>query len=341
MPHTKLKIIKVPREPIPDIKPSFPKLDNLHLELLENKVKLKKGLPLIPIKRRPMVEPSTVSVVDPIADAVKAIPKPIPSNNNSTDSDLPDSFTLPKNKSSRQMNIPLVQEDDDDIVKELGDDPPPPYTPVAKPSERIDTPAQKSFQDDKDVSDDDEEVEEDEEDLEKKEEMERQDFFFKLKIFKKNYKDFELPSYTEHTDKTTLQRIYTDAMKEINLDDNIAFYKNILYGSFLAIEVIGVKMGLNMKGYARKQQEKREKYDRLLNELGEKSYFSFSSNWPVEVRLLGAICFDTVLFILGNMATQYFSNSILGQFGQTNGSTSKKPSMRGPSVRAEDIRNMK
>lgn len=47
----KLKIIRVPlSKPIPDIKPAFGELGDLHLELLENKLKLKKGLPLIPIR---------------------------------------------------------------------------------------------------------------------------------------------------------------------------------------------------------------------------------------------------------------------------------------------------
>ena len=45
--------------PIPDNPVDFPPLDNLHLELLEVKRKIRQGLPLVPImKRNPPLPPS-------------------------------------------------------------------------------------------------------------------------------------------------------------------------------------------------------------------------------------------------------------------------------------------
>ena len=50
----RLEIIKVPRkDPIQDLPPDFPPLDNLHLELLENKKKLKRNLPAVPPPKIP------------------------------------------------------------------------------------------------------------------------------------------------------------------------------------------------------------------------------------------------------------------------------------------------
>ena len=46
-------VVKRPRAtPLADIPINFPPLVNLHLELLENKKKLKKGLPLNPIVKK-------------------------------------------------------------------------------------------------------------------------------------------------------------------------------------------------------------------------------------------------------------------------------------------------
>ncbi len=39
-------------------------------------------------------------------------------------------------------------------------------------------------------------------------------------------------------------------------------------------------------------------YDRLLIELGEKSYVDEESQWPVELRLVGLIFMNTAAFIM-------------------------------------------
>ncbi|HMP28611.1 MAG TPA: hypothetical protein PKD85_03370 [Saprospiraceae bacterium] len=57
-----ITIIKCPRNDRPEDKPiSFPPLQNLHLHLMENKKKLKKGLPLVQIKKQP-VKPETLNI---------------------------------------------------------------------------------------------------------------------------------------------------------------------------------------------------------------------------------------------------------------------------------------
>jgi hypothetical protein len=49
-----IEVIKVPRDDeVKDMPPSYGKLDSLHLELLENKARLKSGLPLLPLKTVP------------------------------------------------------------------------------------------------------------------------------------------------------------------------------------------------------------------------------------------------------------------------------------------------
>ena len=51
MVHQKLEIVKVPmKKSIPDISINFSPLPNLRLDMMENKSKIKPGLPLIPLK---------------------------------------------------------------------------------------------------------------------------------------------------------------------------------------------------------------------------------------------------------------------------------------------------
>lgn len=70
-----LIVIKKARDdPIADYPIRFRPFDNLHLELLENKKKLKKGLPLVPLTRKkpPVATPATASSTTTIAAVVGA-----------------------------------------------------------------------------------------------------------------------------------------------------------------------------------------------------------------------------------------------------------------------------
>jgi hypothetical protein len=62
-----ITVIKKARpDPIPDIPIDFPPLENLHLELMENKRKLKKNLPPLPIvKKKPI--PDSIKITVPLA----------------------------------------------------------------------------------------------------------------------------------------------------------------------------------------------------------------------------------------------------------------------------------
>lgn len=116
MPAPKLKIVRVPlEEPIPDIKPHFDvNLGDLHLEMLENKLKLKKGLPPIPMRNAVKPDPSK-----------KSQPKPIKrvSTHSASESDAPKatSKTTPKAKlepkATKTKPKPAI---DDELVNALG-----------------------------------------------------------------------------------------------------------------------------------------------------------------------------------------------------------------------------
>ena len=80
-------------------------------------------------------------------------------------------------------------------------------------------------------------------------------------------------------------------------------------------------------------------YDKLLIELGEKSYVPEGSDWPVEIRLLFLIVVNAAFFIVGKMLMKRTGSNI---FSMMNGMNSKpaaqnKRKMRGPDINVDDL----
>lgn len=319
-----LKIIKEPlKEKIPDIKPNFPRFENLHLELLENKKKLKPGLPLIPIKRAPQ-KPVQPRHEEPVQESPKSEPKKSPEA--AGDEDI-----------------------ESDLIRELGVDEEDHIT-----DEHSEAPEVKQDKDDSAKEEDvQSEPEEDDISPEEKEEQERQEYLIRFRILKKKYPTADFPTYTEHTDLHTLKRLYDETVRMIDLDTNVDNYKLGLMFAFFGIELAAKKLGLNFSGFTSYQMKKMDSYNRLLIELGEKSYANFAANWPVEVRLAGLIILNAGVFYLGKIISQHGGKEIAKFFEKAlgfSGASSRpatpednsepKRKMRGPSTRPEDIRKM-
>ncbi len=335
MPVYKLKVIKKPlTEKIPDIKPNFSKLDNLHLELLENKKKIRQGLPLIPIRKT----------------IVKSAPQPPPQPKSNEKNNI----------SQGAENKNISQQIEDDLIKELGMD----NNEVFDDSVNSFPANENGRTEDEDGVHGDEvrengrtedenevhenEVHENEPQLnpEEQEEEDRQEYLVRFKILKKSHPNYDFPSYTEHTNLHTLKRLYNDTFRMINLDMNVDNYRFWLSAGFLGIEMIAGKAGFDFKGFAKFQSKKMEKYERLLVELGEKSYSNFASNWPVEIRLIGIILLDAGIFYLGKIVADHAGEGVADLFSMlfgiptSNTVKEKKHKMRGPTTRPDEIRNM-
>lgn len=371
----KLNIIRQALDrPIADIQPTFDKLDNLHLELLENKKKLKSGLPLMPIAKavkvieNPKIEKFTPQNSSGKKSSIKP-QKELPSELLQEDSPIPQKTSQQKISSQKTTPFPSqktspvqskktspeespkiiktsskakqinIEEDDDlkdlyESEEDLNDD---------SPQESDD---ESQSQSENENSHEEEEEEEDEDDgisAEEKEEMEKQEYLARFRILKKgnpNYKEF--PDYTEHTPVAALKKMYSETVKMIQLEENVDSYKTWLQVGFFLIEIGLCKAGLDFKGFAKVQMKKMNKYEKMLIELGEKSYSNFTNNWPVEIRLIGVLIADALIFYICKIAADYMgedvANLVATMLGIEIPQKEKPIRMRGPSIKPDQIR---
>lgn len=343
---TKLKIIKDSSYPLPDIKPNFGKLVNLHLELLENKKKLKPNLPIVPIKKQP------VKVNDNLSPPEKS-----PRHESKSPQDIKSPQKSEPTKPSTKRARPLS---DDEGLKELyaSDQD---YEVAIHDEEIVEDVDLKGDSDIEHIEephdhDDEEHVEdehagdmdEEEDDgltPEEREEKERQEILVKFRILKRGNKDFkEFPDYTEHTPTHSLKQMYNETLKIIQLEQNVDSYKNWLRMGFFGFEIAMIKLGVHsFKGFCECQMQKIDKYDKMLIELGERSYTAFTNNWPIEVRLIGVFLMDACIFYLGKIVTEHMGGDMATAFASMMGiplPSQKKVRMRGPRTTPEDIHGM-
>jgi|688.fasta_scaffold50888_3 hypothetical protein len=370
-----LTVVKKPRdEPIQDKPINFPPLENLHLELLENKKKVKPGAPdtqsqkkrPVPIIKKEEVQTSKIKEEfkkDKSPPLKKEIIKKDPIKK-------PPEIKKPKDE------IP----EEDLILEEIIDD-----DPITENKETdgisediIDE--EEEIEDDEEIEEDEEEIEdlvedenvessektvakkEEEEEVpdptdiyaglspEEREKKEKEEYIWRFRILRKKYKNpsVEIPDFNEHSELLDMKSAYERTTKELFLDSTVESYKSYLIGGFMLTEFICTNWaGVDLSGFTSSQTKMMYKYDMLLIELGEKSYSSWGSNLPVEVRLAGLIIFQAGLFYLGKVITANYGGSMAdlfkGMTGQPSETIKDEPSkkkMKGPKFKAEDIRNM-
>jgi len=340
------KITKRPREtPLKDIPIAFPPFENLHLELMENKRKLAPNLPLIPPKRiKPPPSP----------------PKEKEEEHNPIQSEIKTSSKKDKKKKKKKKKhhpSSAGEDENDDSVEEI-------MIPIAVSEEEASTKEEEEEEEEDGMSDvkessssessSKEEKEEDDEDdpyagLSPEERLakEREEYIWRFRILKRKYKNSEIPSFNEHSDLQVMKTTYDRTIRELYLDDAVDNYRTYLKGGFILIEHLCTQwMDIDMTGFASQQFKLMHKYDRLIIELGEKSYSTWGTNLPVELRLIGLVLFNAAVFYLGKIIAEKYGESTADFFMSFTGQPPQpekqpvqqnQPKMRGPRFRAEDL----
>ncbi len=307
----------------------FPPLLYLRLDLSENKKKLKKNLPYIaPTSTTPL----PAGTVYPLLSATGAIvtqelplkkeqefksPAALPESPRShrvptlgaEEEDPPEAATFPEEKEM----IESLREDDDRKA---------PESPAPESGARGEECAEESVSEPvPPPEDDDAPIEEDEDPYaglspEDRERKEREEYTWRFRILKKQYRNLKIPEFTEYSPVDTIKTQYNQIIRELQLDDNVDTYRTYLFGSWLAIEFVCTQwIGIDLSGFTKHQAMMLHKYNKLLIELGEKNRAGWGANLPVEVRLIGLVIFQAGIFYLIKVVSEKFGCSVSDLFG--------------------------
>jgi hypothetical protein len=168
---------------------------------------------------------------------------------------------------------------------------------------------------------------------------------FKFDLLRKSYPGSNIPDYTVHTELTTLEKSYTDTVRRLSLDSSVESYKTYLVYGFMGCEFIfGNFLGFDMQGFTQQQIISMNSYEKLLIELGEKSYVPKGSKWPVELRLLFMIMMNAAFFVVSKMMMKKTGANLMGMINNMNSKSSvsqqppaQKKRMQGPNIDIGDI----
>ena len=180
---------------------------------------------------------------------------------------------------------------------------------------------------------------------EQQEEDSKREILFKFDLLRKSYPVATIPEYSVHTELSTLEKSYNDCVRRLSLDSTVENYKTYLVYGFMGCEFIfGNFLGFDMQGFTQQQIISMHSYEKLLIELGEKSYVPTGSNWPVELRLLFMIIMNAAFFVISKMMMKKTGANLMGMINtmstQTQGTpntSAPKRKMRGPDIGLGDL----
>ena len=166
----------------------------------------------------------------------------------------------------------------------------------------------------------------------KDEDDQKRELLFKFHRLKKTYPKANLPDFNMMSNHESMKRTYESTIKHLAIDSTVESYKSYLMIGFMICEIGLGKVGFDMEGYTQQQTLYMNKYEKLLIELGEKSYVPASvSKWPVEIRLMALFIFQTVVFIISKTIAKWTNFNVLQMYNSVNGayeaSTPRQQSM--------------
>jgi hypothetical protein len=154
----------------------------------------------------------------------------------------------------------------------------------------------------------------------KDEDDQKRELLFKFNRLKKTYPKVDIPEFNMMSNHENMKKTYDSTIKNLAIDSTVESYKSYLMMGFMGCEVTLGKIGFDMEGYTQQQTLYMNKYEKLLIELGEKSYVPSSINkWPVEIRLMALILFQTTIFIVSKIIAKKTNVNLLQMYNNVNG----------------------
>jgi hypothetical protein len=181
---------------------------------------------------------------------------------------------------------------------------------------------------------------------EEEEENSKRELLFKFDLLKKSYPGSSIPEFTVHSDYSMMLKTYEQTVRRLSLDSSVEKYKKYLLAGFMLIEfLLGNVLKIQLiQGYTQQQILDMNSYEKLLIELGEKSYIPGGSKWPVEIRLLGVAFMNAIMFIVTKLITKATGSNLLSMINSLNSNVQSSASnirpkrkMNGPSINLNDF----
>jgi hypothetical protein len=182
---------------------------------------------------------------------------------------------------------------------------------------------------------------------EQEEEDAKREMMFKFELLKKSYgnSSIPIPEFSIHSDYNSMKKTYETTVRRLSLDSSVEQYKTYLIGGFMACEFIfGNFLKLDMQGFTQQQILSMHSYEKLLIEIGEKSYVPTGSKWPVELRLLFVIIMNAAFFLVSKMIMKKTGSNLMGMINSLNtvnntntNNGGRKRRMKGPDIDLEEI----
>lgn len=162
----------------------------------------------------------------------------------------------------------------------------------------------------------------------------KRELLFKFKTLRRHYTDVSIPEFTEYSDLQTMQREYDMLVRQLRVDNNVESYKKYLIVGFGLVEFVlskFLKFG-EIEGFTQQQMFGMNQYEKILVELGEKHQIEPSKQWSPELRLVGMIAMNAVIFVGTKMLFKAGSSSdILNMISNPTTSTKTKPAEKSSS----------
>lgn len=174
----------------------------------------------------------------------------------------------------------------------------------------------------------------------------KRELLFKLDILRKSYPKATIDKFTIHDKLSIIQDYYDSRLRMLSLENSVDNYKTYLTFLFMGVEALfGKVFKLDMKGFTEQQLMDIHKYEKLLIEIGEKSYMPQAKQWPVELRLLFLVIIQTAFFVVGKMILGGAASKILGAVSNMRATTGAgmgaaggaNRKMRGPKINLDEI----
>ena len=154
----------------------------------------------------------------------------------------------------------------------------------------------------------------------KDEDDRKRELLFKFNRLKKTYPKVDIPEFNMMSNHENMKRTYESTMKNLAIDSSVETYKSYLMMGFMVCELVLGRVGFDMEGYTQQQTLWMNKYEKMLIELGEKSYVPASlSKLPVEVRLIGLVIFQTTIFVSSKIIAKKTNFNLLQVYNTVTG----------------------